>query len=90
MFKHMNSIGKDPIAYFRDNRDQIKIDDHANVKLCFVENMPIADVKSESSGGGDTRHVQCRLVGSIFTPVEGELKMADQSFMQFFEFFRDA
>ena len=81
MFKHMTSIGVDPIAYFRDHMSQIKIDDEANVKLCFVENMPIADVKSEDSSGADTRFVQCRLVGTIFTPVEGELKMADQCFM---------
>jgi hypothetical protein len=90
MFKHMYKIGTDPIAYFRENMDQIKIDKDANVKLVFVENMPIADVKSESSGGGDTRHVQCRIVGSLFTPVEGELKMADQSFMHFFDYLRDA
>jgi hypothetical protein len=71
MFQHMQSVKVDSVAYFRANLSQIKIDDNACIKLCYVENMPIADVKSEDSGGDDISQVQCRLVGAIFTPEEG-------------------
>lgn len=49
MFKHMHSLDVDPIAFYRSNISQIKIDDHGNVKLCYVENLPIANVKSIDS-----------------------------------------
>ena len=76
----MQSIKVDPIAYFRANLSQITIDDNACVKLCYVENMPIANVKSEDSVGDDISHVQCRLVGAIFTPEEGQTMMNTQCF----------
>lgn len=49
MFLHMHSIDVDPIAYYRANVSQIKIDNHGCVKLCYVENLPIANVKSIDS-----------------------------------------
>jgi hypothetical protein len=49
MFKHMHSLDEDPIAFFRANISQIKINDHGAVKLCYVENLPIANVKSIDS-----------------------------------------
>ena len=49
MFLHMHSIDVDPMAYYRANVSQIKIDDHGVVKLCYVENLPIANVKDIDS-----------------------------------------
>jgi hypothetical protein len=92
LFKHMSSLGVDPVAYFRANLSQIKIDDNGCVKLCYVENLPVADVKDIDSkdSQNEISVVQCRLVGSIFTIVEGEYLTSCQSFMNMFEFPRDA
>jgi hypothetical protein len=45
MFRHMSSkdVNVDPMAYMRNNPSQIKIDNKGIVKICFVENLPIAN-----------------------------------------------
>lgn len=74
LFSHMTSISVDPIAYFRENLSQIKIGDNGSVKLCYVENLPIANVKDIDSNdsSNEISNVQCRLVGGIFTIVPGQ------------------
>lgn len=49
LFNHMSKLGVDPIAYFRSNLSQIKVSDEGSIKLCYVENLPIADVKDIDS-----------------------------------------
>jgi hypothetical protein len=75
LFKHMASpgVGVDPVAYFRANLSQIKIDDEGCVKLCYVENLPIANVKDIDSNDPENEIsvVQCRLIGAVFTVVPG-------------------
>jgi hypothetical protein len=45
----MHSLDEDPIAFYRTNLSQIKINDQGKVKLCYVENLPIANVKDIDS-----------------------------------------
>jgi hypothetical protein len=49
LFQHMSSIGVDPVVFFRANISQLKIDDEGCVKICYVENLPISNVKDIDS-----------------------------------------
>jgi hypothetical protein len=59
------------------------MDDNGGVKLCYVENLPYIekeDVSGVSQEFDEEDTLQCRLVGSIFTPEEGQFNMKIQSF----------
>jgi hypothetical protein len=85
-------VDVDPIAYYRENVSQIKIDDHGGVKLCYVENLPIANVKSIDSKDpeNEVSNVQIRLLGVVFKVEPGVFKMKGQCFTHMMDFPRDA
>ena len=64
------------------------------MRLSYVENLPYIDKQEqiEEASFEDSDHdvMQCRLVGSIFVPVDGNYYMNIQNFSQVFEFPRDA
>lgn len=83
IFQYFYTININPIDYFRNNLSQIKMDDNGGVKLCYVENLPYIE-KDDISGASESFSaedcLQCRLVGSLFSPVEGEFNMKIQNF----------
>lgn len=62
------------------------------MKLCYVENLPITDVKTIDSQdpGLEVSNVDIRLLGAIFTPEKGVFQVKSQCFLQMMEFPRDA
>ena len=94
LFQHFYTIGVDPLCHYRSNMDEVMIDDHGCVKLAYVEDLPFVEKQNESdmneSQDLSDEVIQCRLIGSIFTPVEGQFDMQVQSFTQIFDFPRDA
>jgi hypothetical protein len=92
MFNHCHSLGVDPIAFYRVNISQIKINDEGKVKLCYVENLPVANNKEIDSKDptNEISNVQCRLLGVIFTPEEGKYIMKGKCFTEMIEFPKDA
>jgi hypothetical protein len=95
LFQHFYTIGKDPLTHYRKNMSQVVINDKGCVKLCYVENLPFVDkpnqsMNSENQDSVEEEVIQCRLNGSIFTPVEGEFGMTIQNFTQIFDFPKDA
>lgn len=78
IFQYFYTININPINYFKNNLSQIKMDDNGGVKLCYIENLPYIekeDISGMSESFSAEDNLQCRLVGSLFSPVEGEFNM---------------
>jgi hypothetical protein len=54
------------------------MDDSGGVKLCYIENLPYIekdDVSGMTENFDEEETLQCRLVGSLFIPEEGQFNM---------------